>query len=59
MRSAHGSWNAGAAHIKGYAAGEIMGRHSAFYPPEDVQAGKPAWELDVATREGRVEDEGW
>jgi signal transduction histidine kinase len=27
--------------------------------PEDVQHGKPQWELQVATREGRFEDEGW
>jgi PAS domain S-box-containing protein len=54
------SWNAGAERIKGYAADEIIGRHfSLFYPPEDVAAGKTAWELEVAARDGRVEDEGW
>src|SRR4051812_21992748 len=54
------SWNAGAARIKGYAPSEIIGKHfSIFYPPEDVARGKTEWELDVATREGRVEDEGW
>ena len=37
-----------------------MGRHfSTFYPPEDLAAGKPAWELEVAARDGRLEDEGW
>ena len=37
------TWNAGAAHLKGYEASEIIGRHfSVFYPPEDVAAGKPA-----------------
>ncbi|HEU4451425.1 MAG TPA: PAS domain-containing sensor histidine kinase [Longimicrobium sp.] len=52
------SWNAGAQRLKGYTRDEIVGRHfSSFYPPED--AAKPAWELEVAKREGRVEDEGW
>jgi PAS domain S-box-containing protein len=54
------SWNAGAERIKGYAAEEIIGKHfSVFYPAEDVAAGKPAWELEVAVEEGRLEDEGW
>jgi PAS domain S-box-containing protein len=54
------SWNAGAEGIKGYKAHEILGRHfSCFYPKEDVASGKPARMLEVATREGRVEDEGW
>ncbi|MFL5539231.1 MAG: PAS domain-containing sensor histidine kinase, partial [Longimicrobiaceae bacterium] len=54
------SWNEGAQHIKGYTESEIRGQHfSVFYPREDVEAGKPAWELEVAAREGRFEDEGW
>jgi PAS domain S-box-containing protein len=54
------SWNAGAERLKGYTRDEIVGRHfSTFYPPADIAAGKPAWELEVATRDGRVEDEGW
>jgi PAS domain S-box-containing protein len=54
------SWNEGAERIEGYSEDEILGRHfSIFYPPEDVAAGKPAWELEVASREGRLEDEGW
>jgi PAS domain S-box-containing protein len=54
------SWNAGAQRIKGYDAEEIVGRHfSVFYVPEDVAAGKTTWELEVAAREGRLEDEGW
>ena len=54
------SWNPGAQRIKGYTADQIIGHHfSDFYPPEDMAAGKPAWELEVAEREGRVEDEGW
>jgi diguanylate cyclase (GGDEF)-like protein/PAS domain S-box-containing protein len=54
------SWNAGAEHIKGYRAEEIVGRHfSAFYLPDDVAAGKPDDELLVAGAEGRFEEEGW
>ncbi len=37
------SWNQGAERIKGYKPDEIIGRHfSCFYPPEDVQSGKPS-----------------
>jgi PAS domain S-box-containing protein len=54
------SWNAGAQALKGYAAGDIIGRHfSSFYTPQDQQAGKPATELRQARANGRVEDEGW
>jgi PAS domain S-box-containing protein len=54
------TWNRGAQRIKGYEVSEILGQHfSRFYPPEDVAAGKPAWELQVASTEGRFEDEGW
>lgn len=54
------TWNEGAQRIKGYSVNDIVGRHfSVFYPPEQVAAGKPDWELEVATREGRYEEEGW
>jgi PAS domain S-box-containing protein len=54
------SWSKGAERIKGYRAGEIIGRHfSCFYPPEVVAQGKPEWELRTAVEQGRVEDEGW
>src|SRR6185436_16004301 len=54
------SWNLGAERIKGYAADEIIGRHfSTFYPPEAVASRFPQYELEVAGREGRFEDEGW
>ncbi|HEX6036974.1 PAS domain-containing sensor histidine kinase [Longimicrobium sp.] len=54
------SWNDGAQRIEGYTAEEIIGRHfSVFYPLDDVDRGKPAWELEVASREGRYEEEGW
>lgn len=54
------TWNIGAERIKGYRAAEIIGKHfSIFYPPEDVAAGKTDLELEIATREGRFEEEGW
>ena len=54
------SWNQGAQKIKGYSREEILGRHfSAFYPPDDVLAGRPARELEIAVEEGRFEDVGW
>ncbi|MCG3115545.1 MAG: PAS domain S-box protein [Candidatus Manganitrophus sp. SA1] len=54
------SWNKAAERIKGYRPEEIIGKHfSAFYPPEEIAAGKPDWELKVTSQEGRFEDEGW
>ncbi|HEY7236760.1 MAG TPA: PAS domain-containing sensor histidine kinase [Gemmatimonadaceae bacterium] len=54
------TWNTGAARLKGYAPEEIIGRHfSVFYPEEDDPLVKTRWELEVAAREGRFEDEGW
>jgi PAS domain S-box-containing protein len=54
------TWNLGAERIKGYSADEIIGKHfSIFYPPEDVAAGTTERELEIATRTGRFEEEGW
>jgi PAS domain S-box-containing protein len=54
------SWNLGAERLKGYKESEIIGQHfSRFYPQEDILAAKPQRELEIALREGRVEDEGW
>ena len=52
--------SAGAERIKGYRPEEIIGQHfSLFYPPEDIESGKPERELKVAAAEGRFADEGW
>jgi PAS domain S-box-containing protein len=52
------TWNAGAERIKGYLAGEIIGKHfSCFYRPEDIKAGRPNRALEIAAREGQYEEE--
>ena len=54
------SWNLGAQRAKGYQAEDVLGRHfSIFYPPEAVASGHPEYELEVASAEGRYEEEGW
>jgi PAS domain S-box-containing protein len=54
------TWNAGAQHIKGYTAQEIVGRHfSTFYTEEDRARDHPAEELRIAAEAGRSEEEGW
>jgi len=54
------SWNPGAERIKGYKTHEIVDRHfRIFYPPEDIADGKPERELELATANGRFEEEGW
>src|SRR5258706_4579380 len=54
------TWNTGAERFKGYRADEIIGQHfSRFYPPEMLERGLPARELEVAQATGVFEDEGW
>jgi PAS domain S-box-containing protein len=54
------SWNTGAQRIKGFHSDEILGKHfDTFYPPKDVEAGKPKHDLEQAAASGRHEDEGW
>lgn len=53
------SWNSGAQRIKGYSADEIIGKHfSCFYRPDEIAAGKPQAELEIAETVGRYEEEG-
>jgi PAS domain S-box-containing protein len=54
------TWNEGARRLKGYESAEIIGQHfSIFYPPHEVQRGKPEYVLRTAADEGRYHDEGW
>jgi diguanylate cyclase (GGDEF)-like protein/PAS domain S-box-containing protein len=54
------SWNAGAEHLNGYRAHEIIGKHfSVLYPAEDVAADKPDRDLITVAATGRLENEGW
>jgi PAS domain S-box-containing protein len=54
------SWNRGAARIMGYTEDEVVGQHfSIFYEPPDLAAEVPRRELEDATRDNRMEGEGW
>ncbi len=54
------TWNRGAERIKGYRENEIVGEDfSRFFLAEDVAAGKPAQELELAAERGRFEVEAW
>jgi len=54
------TWNSGAQRIKGYEPSEVIGRSfEMFFPEEDVKAGKPQRELQIARERGMFEDEGW
>jgi PAS domain S-box-containing protein len=54
------TWNAGAEHVKGYLANEIVGQHfSRFYVEEDVARGIPEMDMERAAATGRAQSEGW
>jgi diguanylate cyclase (GGDEF)-like protein/PAS domain S-box-containing protein len=53
------SWNAGAERIKGYSADQIIGRNFAcFFPPEDIDRGRPEEVLRIAAVSGRHVEQG-
>src|ERR1700730_15450139 len=53
------SWNAGAEHIEGNSATQIVGQHySLLYPPEAIADRRPERALAVAEAEGCHEEEG-
>ena len=53
------SWNAGAERIKGYSADQIIGHNfSCFFPPEDIELGRPEEILRMTAARGRYEEEG-
>ena len=54
------NWNTGAEKIKGYTAGEIIGKHfRIFYSPEDQQTHLPETLIHIASEEGKASHEGW
>ncbi|MCE7062125.1 PAS domain S-box protein [Dyadobacter sp. CY343] len=54
------SWNEGAKRIKGYDHKDVIGKYfSLFYPEEEIFNNKPAYELKIARRHGKYEEEGW
>ncbi len=54
------SWNEGVQEIKGYTDEEIIGKHiSMFYTERDRNLGEPARNLALATKNKRLEKEGW
>jgi PAS domain S-box-containing protein len=54
------SWNVGAQHVLGYMPDEIVGSTAdVVFTPEDRARGAPAEEAEIATRDGRAEDERW
>jgi PAS domain S-box-containing protein len=53
------SWNAGAERIKRYTAEQIIGHNfSCFFPPEDIERGRPQEVLRMTAASGRHEEEG-
>jgi PAS domain S-box-containing protein len=54
------SWNKGAEAMKGYSAGEVIGKNfSMFYTPGELDRNEPAYNLSMAAEKGRYETEGW
>jgi PAS domain S-box-containing protein len=54
------SWNPGAERVTGYTESEGLGKHLSFiFPPQAIEDGHPQHELDIASKQGRFEGEGW
>ena len=53
-------WNKGAELITGWTKQEVLGKyHSLFFPPDEVDAGKPVSDLARTREVGRLEEEAW
>jgi len=53
-------WNKGAERLKGWKEAEVLGRHtSLFYPPDQIEDGKPEADLAAAREHGKLEEEAW
>lgn len=54
------SWNSGAREIFGYQADEALGlSQESFFTAQDAAGGRPRWQRNVASAEGRFVGEGW
>lgn len=54
------SWNVGVERVLEYSEPEFVGQpFTIIFPPEDVNSGAPARELEIAATAGRAEDERW
>jgi len=54
------SWPAGARAIKGFRPEQILGQHfSVLYTPEEIHAGEPESDLDVAAAKKGFAQQGW
>jgi PAS domain S-box-containing protein len=54
------TWNKGVLNLKGYVSDEFLGLpFRALFVPEDVESGRPDFELQYATTHGTYEGEGW
>jgi len=52
------SWNVGAERIKGYTSDQIIGHNfSCFFPPEDIERGRPEEVLRLTAASGRHEEQ--
>ena len=53
------TWNPGARQLQQFTAREVIGHHfSMLFVTADIASGRPELLLDVAARDGRIEDEG-
>jgi PAS domain S-box-containing protein len=53
-------WKAGAEHVFGFRADEIIGRPvTVLFTPEDIAQGIPVWERATAANSGEAEDDRW
>jgi PAS domain S-box-containing protein len=53
------SWNAGAERIKGYTPEQIIGQNfSCFFPPNEIERGRPEQVLRLTAASGRHEEQG-
>ncbi|MDG3008026.1 PAS domain S-box protein [Paludisphaera mucosa] len=53
-------WAGGASAVTGFAPADVLGGPAdVLFTPEDREAGRPAYEMETAAREGRAEDKRW